>query len=55
MTMFFEQTRGYDVFVDWFTDACSYHDEPKRRVEHLDEGSDALGERAHLRPLRAEE
>lgn len=35
MTMFFEQTRGYDVFVDWFTDACSYHDEPKRRLTQL--------------------
>ncbi|KAF1327994.1 hypothetical protein FI667_g7296, partial [Globisporangium splendens] len=35
MTMFFEQTRGYDVFVDWFTDACSYHDEPKKRLTQL--------------------
>uniref|UniRef100_K3X156 Uncharacterized protein n=1 Tax=Globisporangium ultimum (strain ATCC 200006 / CBS 805.95 / DAOM BR144) TaxID=431595 RepID=K3X156_GLOUD len=35
MTMFFEQTRGYDVFVDWFTESCSYHDELKKRLTQL--------------------
>lgn len=28
----FEQEKGFDVLIDWFAEACSYRDEPRRAI-----------------------
>lgn len=35
MITHFETTHGYNMFVDWFAEACTYADEPKRQLTKL--------------------
>ncbi|TYZ63351.1 hypothetical protein PybrP1_012890 [[Pythium] brassicae (nom. inval.)] len=35
ITSHFEQMQGYSTITEWFAHACTYHDEPRRRLAQL--------------------